>query len=155
MVPPIVTDHFQKKQKKKMFGWGLGSLWHGCEVRHLCSPSPPSGPSGAPSLLFRRMGRLPLQSARRVYKGPWHAWVGLCVVGTEVTWVCRCQPLWGNALLACHIDMLKAVAFLFACGLNVGMVVSWARQVCGWCFLGRGGGWEHRVLGTDVGLCVG
>jgi hypothetical protein len=50
----------------------------------MCSPSPPSGPSGAPSLLFRRMGRLPLQSARRVYKGPWHAWVGMCVVGTEV-----------------------------------------------------------------------
>jgi hypothetical protein len=36
-------------------------------------------------------------------------------------------------------DMLKAVAFLVACGLTVGMVVSWARQVCGWCFLGGGG----------------
>jgi hypothetical protein len=64
---------------------------------------------------------------------------------------CAGASLWGNALPACHIDMLKAVAFLFACGLNVGMVVSWARQVCGWCFLGRGEAGNMGFWGLMLG----
>jgi hypothetical protein len=56
----------------------------------------------------------------------------------QVTWTC-----------------LKQCRRLVVCGLNVGMVVSWATQVCGWCLGGWGGGWGHGVLGADVGLCVG
>jgi hypothetical protein len=51
-----------------------------------------------------------------------HGWGYVCL-GKQLRGVYRCKPFWGDALYACHTDMLEAVPHVFVFGLNVGSPV--------------------------------